>query len=102
MLSRQDQHITASSGNLLDKEAVALTGVEVALDGLVGNRTDTLNDLMAAHELHILQIIHIRGVGVDIIGSSIGSGLHGAGDIAIVHMGQAGSNFNMFHHKTPP
>ena len=52
---------------------------------------------MAAHELHILQIVHIGGIGMDVVRARVGGSLDGARNVAIVHVCQTGSNFNVFH-----
>ena len=80
VLGGQDQHIAAGGGDLLNEEAVALPGVEMALNGLVRDRADALDNLVAAHKLHILQIIHIGGVGVDVVHTGVSSRLDGAAD----------------------
>ena len=57
---------------------------------------------MSSHELHVLQIIHIGGIGVDVIGAGIGSGLYCTGNVSIVHMGKARGDLDVFHSGIPP
>ena len=59
MLRRNHQHIGTCRCNLLNKHTVHADGINMTFNRQIGCRTNACDDLMSAHQLHILQIVHI-------------------------------------------
>ncbi len=101
MLCRYDQHVCAGFVDLFNEHPVHGDGIDMTFDGFVGNRSDACDDLVPAHELHVLKVVHVSRVRMDIVHTGVADFFDNSGDISIIDMCQPCGNFDMFHVVSP-
>ena len=83
--------------NLFDEHSVHTNCINVTFDRLVCLRTNTRDNLMTTHQLHVLKIVHVSCVRVNIVNSGITDFLNQIRNSSIINVCKTSCNFDMFH-----